>query len=129
VWLGGAVGVLDDAYRWLAERDADPHQLAHLATLHVAVTGTDALLERTAATIDADPGEPHQVTVTTARASAEHAARTALDVGPRLFGAAGLCRDERIPRRLADLGVYVRQHHGERDLATLGTCLLADRSR
>lgn len=124
VWLGGALGVLDDVYRWLGEHGADPHRLANLGQLHVAVRQTEALLRLTADIVDADPAMPHRAEVGAVRASAEQAARTVLDVAPRVFGAAGLCRDDRIPRRLADLGVYVRQHHGERDLAALGQALL-----
>jgi alkylation response protein AidB-like acyl-CoA dehydrogenase len=128
VWLGGAVGVLDDVHTRLREHRADAHAQAHLGALHVAVEGTEALLRRTAAAIDAHPDAGHQRAIITVRASAENTARVVLDVAPRLFGASGLCRDQRIPQRMADLGVYIRQHHGERDLAALGEQLLAERS-
>lgn len=128
VWLGGAMGVLDDVHDWLHEHGADAHAHAHLGALHVAVESTEALLRRTACAIDAHPDARHQRAVGVVRASAEHTGRTVLDVAPRLFGASGLCRDRRIPQRLADLEVYIRQHHGQRDLASLGEQLLADRS-
>ncbi len=119
VWLGGVAGVLDDA----RPDAADAHQLAHLGALHTALAGTDALLERTATAIDADPAADHTTAVWTARAAAEHSARTALDLVPRLAGATALARHDRLGTRLADLGVYVRQHHAERDLAALGARL------
>lgn len=122
VWLGGVVGVLDDA----RPDDPDAHQLAHVGALHTAVAGTDALLERTAAAIDADPAADHRTAVWTVRAAAEHTARTALDLVPRLAGATALARHGRLGARLADLGVYVRQHHGERDLAALGARILEE---
>jgi alkylation response protein AidB-like acyl-CoA dehydrogenase len=128
VWLGGAVGVLDDIHGWLREHGADAHAHAHLGAMHVAVEATEALLERTATAIDAHPDAGHQRAVGTVRASAEHSARVVLDVAPRLFGATGLCRDQPVAQRLADLAVYIRQHHGERDLAALGEQLLAERS-
>jgi len=127
VWLGGAMGVLEDAHGWLQENGADAHARADLGALHVSVEGTEALLERTARAVDAHPDARHQHSVGVVRASAERTCRDVLDVAPRLFGATGLCRDQRIPQRMADLGVYVRQHHGQRDLAALGEQLLAER--
>ena len=38
----------------------------------------------------------------------------------RALGAGPLCHDEVHSRRVADLTVYLRQHHAERDLAELG---------
>lgn len=123
VWLGGAAGIVDDVR---AGVDDDPHRLAHLGALHTSVAATDALLARTAADIDADPDADHTTAVWTARAAAEHTARTVGDLAPRLAGATVLARHDRLGARLADLGVYVRQHHAERDLAALGTRLRKD---
>lgn len=49
--------------------------------------------------------------------------RTLEQVGHAL-GPAPLAFDEIHARRVADLGVYVRQHHAERDLAALGRRLI-----
>ncbi|WP_300014202.1 acyl-CoA dehydrogenase family protein [Pseudonocardia sp.] len=122
VWLGGAAGVVDD----VREHADDPHGLTHLGALHTALAGTDALLARTAAGIDADPAADHATAVAIVRASAEHTARAVLDLAPRLAGATVLSRHERLGDRLADLGVYVRQHHAERDLAALGARLVEE---
>jgi len=124
VWLGGALGLLDEVHRWLSRHSADAHGQAHFGALHVAVRQTEALLRVTASTLDEQPGSGHRLAVTTARSSAEQTARAVLDLAPRIVGAAGLCHDEAIQRRMADLAVYVRQHHGERDLAELGRALL-----
>jgi hypothetical protein len=43
----------------------------------------------------------------------------------RALGAGPLCRDEAHSRRVADLTVYIRQHHAERNLAELGA-IVAD---
>lgn len=122
VWLGGAAGVVDG----VRGHAGDAHELAHLGALHTALAGTDALLARTAAAIDAHPAADHSTAVWIARASAERTARTVLDLAPRLAGATVLCRDDRLGARLADLGVYVRQHHAERDLAALGARLVLE---
>ena len=46
--------------------------------------------------------------------------------GSRALGAGPLCHDEAHSRAVADLTVYLRQHHAERDLAQLGA-LVAER--
>lgn len=121
VWLGGAAGVLDDLLD--LHHGADQHRLAHLGALHAEVQAVDALLVRTAEAIDADPSHAHRTAVWTARAAAERACRSVLDRAPVAAGVAGLAGSARLPVRLADLQIYVRQHHGERDLAALGAAV------
>ncbi|WP_157162790.1 acyl-CoA dehydrogenase family protein [Actinoalloteichus spitiensis] len=126
VWLGGAVGVVDRVVEFLRDRGhVDDHQAAHLGALRTAIAATDALLVRTAGELDdgraggsGDAGTA--LVVDLARAAAESTARDVLDRAPRVVGPVGLTRDRDLPRRLADLQVYVRQHHGERDLASIG---------
>jgi len=45
----------------------------------------------------------------------------------RALGAAPLCRNERFARAMADLPVFLRQSHAERDLAALGERSLGQR--
>lgn len=59
---------------------------------------------------------------------ADAAEQTLTQVGHAL-GPAPMAFDEPYARRTADLGVYVRQHHGERDLASLGARLVKAGSR
>jgi len=42
----------------------------------------------------------------------------------RALGAGPLCRDARVARAMADLPVFLRQSHAERDLAGLGETVL-----
>ncbi|GEL23402.1 hypothetical protein PSU4_23560 [Pseudonocardia sulfidoxydans NBRC 16205] len=124
VWLGGAAGVVDDLLAGLTGTEPDPHRLALLGELHAGVAAAEALLFTTAAALDDDPADPHRDAVWTARAAVESVCRRVLDVAPRLAGVAALTRGGPLAGRLADLGVYVRQHHGERDLAALGAAVL-----
>jgi alkylation response protein AidB-like acyl-CoA dehydrogenase len=125
VWLGGAVGALDLALAvWSSGRSPDPHGLAHLGALHTEIASTDALLVLAAEVIDAEPAGDHELLVGTCRSAAEKTARAVIDVVPRLVGPGPLCWDRRLAQRLADLQVYVRQHHGEADLAKLGSRIL-----
>jgi alkylation response protein AidB-like acyl-CoA dehydrogenase len=128
-WYGGArtVGtVLLDAAR---RRDVGPHSRAQLGAVDVALTAARAALDRAAHEIDADPydlGNEGTRRALRVRAQVESAATEVMDRVGRALGAGPLCRDEAHSRRVADLTVYLRQHHAERDLAELGS-LIAER--
>ncbi len=119
VWWGGANGVLERVLRHLRPAP-DAHQLAHVGELHAVLAAADALLRQTAAVVDADPAGDHGLAVATVRAAVERAAREVVDRAPRIVGPAPLSRDADLARALADLALYVRQHHAERDHAALG---------
>lgn len=127
VWWGGATGVLERIVAHLP-REPDAHQLAHLGELHALLQAADALLDRTAAAIDAAPQADHTTAVAELRCAVERAVREVVDRGPRMVGPAPLSRDGELARALADLTLYVRQHHGERDHAALGARVLAART-
>ena len=122
VWLGGAFGVLD-ALRTQLRVKADPFQLAHIGALQASTAAARALLLATAAAIDADPAGGHRTAVWTLRSAVERSCREVLELAPRVAGVAALTRSP-LGQRLADLGIYIRQHHGERDLAALGEAVL-----
>jgi hypothetical protein len=125
-WYGGACGVarpLDAAAR--RQRPADPHLLAHLGAVDACLAAAAALLDRAAALIDAAPAGDLRLPAMRVRAVVEAAAREVLDRTGRALGAGPLCRDGAHARRVADLTVYLRQHHGERDLAELGAAVAA----
>lgn len=152
-WWGGAVGVARDLYDALGEREPDQVALAHLgavdtmlraarATLLDAATSVDGSVggRRAAGSDDAEVGlvggGPSRARARTqaqspsvlARRVRGVVARTVDEVLTRSAHARGpgpLTSDERHARRVADLAVYVRQHHAERDDAALGTALLA----
>lgn len=117
-WFGGACGVADA----LAARvgRADAHQLAHLGAVSAALAGARWSLEQAAAEVDADPARDVQATAMAVRAVVEAAATLTLDRVGRALGAGPLCSDAAHAARVADLTVYLRQSHAERDLAELG---------
>lgn len=125
VWLGGTAGVLDTVLALLREAEqVDEHQLAHLGSLHTALHAADALLAETARFVDTEPEADPTVPIRTAKAAVERAAWDTRDRVPRITGPTPLSRDRRFAQQLADLEVYVRQHHAERDLAVLGRDVL-----
>jgi hypothetical protein len=125
VWLGGATGGYDRVLARLRERgSADEHQLSHLGALATALHGTDALLANTAHAVDSEPGLDLTGSIGLAKAAAERVGRMIVDIAPRITGPGPLCWDRAFAQHLADLAVYIRQHHAERDLAGLGRHLL-----
>jgi hypothetical protein len=125
VWLGGVAGVLDSVVELLTDASTvDDHQYAHLGALHAALRSAEALLAAAARTVDLAEPDP-VVLLKTGKSAVERAAWETLDRVPRITGPGPLCRDRRFAQRLADLQVYVRQHHAERDLAGLGRMVLA----
>jgi alkylation response protein AidB-like acyl-CoA dehydrogenase len=137
-WLGGA-GVAACWYgaaRALGERllaathaqtkadgNPDPHRLAHLGSVDVALSGAAALLINSAAAIDANPRGDACALALRVRLTVEAAASTVLEHANRALGAGPLCRDPWFARMAADLPVFLRQSHAERDLAMLGSSL------
>jgi alkylation response protein AidB-like acyl-CoA dehydrogenase len=117
VWWGGAAGVLDRALGHLRE-SPDRHALAHVGELHAALAAADALLRTTAAALDR--AVDGALAAATLRAAVERTAREVVDRAPRIVGPGPLSRDAALARSLADLALYIRQHHAERDHAALG---------
>lgn len=115
-----------------AERQADApdddtrlaHALAHLGAVDTALTAAGAVLREAAAWIDRHPDRDARPQALCVRLAAEDAANRCLQAVPRALGAGPLCRDAHIARLMADLPVFLRQSHAERDQATLGADLL-----
>ncbi|MDF2822842.1 MAG: dehydrogenase, partial [Mycobacterium sp.] len=85
-----------------------------------ALTAADAVLEAAAAQIDAHPLDSAEVAARRVRAVVEQAVDQAITRTGRALGPAPLATDEHHARQVADLTIYVRQSHAERDLADLG---------
>jgi alkylation response protein AidB-like acyl-CoA dehydrogenase len=122
-WLGGARRVAEPLYRCASSESADAYSLAHLGAVDAALAAGDAILAAAATQIDADPfdrADTAQLLARRVRAIAEHAADEAIARTGRALGPGPLCQDGRHAQRVADLTIYIRQSHAERDLAELG---------
>ena len=117
-------------YDRAAEDSADPHTLAHLGAVDAALAAAEAMLSSAAAEVDEDPlnrkGMAELVARRT-RAVVETAVDETITRTARALGPAPLCQDAAHAKRVADLTIYVRQSHAERDLERLG--LLAGAAR
>lgn len=123
-WLGGARAVATPLYRAVGDdhnRAAhDAHAHAHLGAVDAALAAADALLRSAAAHVDAHPRDDSELIARRVRAAVESAVDEAIRRTGRALGPGPLVTDAVHAQRVADLTVYVRQSHGERDLAALG---------
>jgi alkylation response protein AidB-like acyl-CoA dehydrogenase len=118
-WAGGASGLVD-ATRKLKRRD--PHCRAQLGALEAAEWGLRAVLSQAALEIDADPGDAGhdgQRRALIARHLIERMCTDVLDRFGRATGPQLLAFDAQIAQRYAELTLYIRQCHAERDLACI----------
>ena len=123
-WHGGAIAIAD-ALRRSARVRTDPHAAAHLGAIDVALSANAALLRVLADRIDATPQEPHIADVQRVRAAVDSACTQVIERVGRALGAAPLCLDAMHAQRCADLAVFIRQSHAERDLQAIGEGLHA----
>jgi alkylation response protein AidB-like acyl-CoA dehydrogenase len=129
-WLGGARRVAEPLYRCAGSESADAYSLAHLGAVDAALAAGEAMLTVAAAQVDSDPfdrAKSAQLLARRTRAVVEHAVDEAITRTGRALGPGPLCQDGRHAQRVADLSIYIRQSHAERDLAALGQ--LAGRQR
>jgi alkylation response protein AidB-like acyl-CoA dehydrogenase len=122
-WLGGARAVAAPLYERASRGSADPHALAHLGAVDAAIAAADAMLESAARQVDTDPLDSEnraELIARRTRAVVETAVEESITRSGRALGPGPLVTDAAHARRVADLTVYVRQSHAERDLAELG---------
>ncbi|MCL7945399.1 hypothetical protein [Marinobacter sp. ATCH36] len=119
-WAGGAMGLVD------AVRDRtlkDGHARAHLGAMVAATCSMQSMLSWGAGQVDADPGNTTGNMFPTAllvRHHIERACTEILDRFGRTLGPRPYVFETDNARRIAELTVYIRQCHAERDLEELG---------
>jgi hypothetical protein len=126
-WHGGAValaGALHTAVVQAPPSSRNALRLAALGKVGVALQSTAALLRETAHWIDEHPADDASAMALRVRLAAEASAGLVLGEVGRALGATPFCRDAAFARMAADLPVFVRQSHGERDFAALGERLV-----
>ena len=118
-WYGAAQR-LAEALREHCDQREEPHALAHLGAVDMALYAAATVLRTAARQIDDQPQANAQLLARRARAVIEAAANQVIHHTGRALGAGPYCKDEHFARLMADLPVYLRQSHAERDLAALG---------
>lgn len=116
-WYGAAAR-LGEYLRSSAQHD--PHALAHLGAVDACLTSAAADLRGCAQWIDEYPQAHAELPVRRVRAQIEQTVEQVLRHVGRALGATPFCRNRHFAQLAADLPVFVRQSHAERDLADLG---------
>jgi len=131
VWWGAAVGIartLDDGVR---ARDPDQIALMHLGATDVQVEIGRLAVSAAAASVDR--GEPDRgetrILAGRTRSIVAGSAEEIIRRCAHAMGPAPLALDARHAGRVADLELYLRQDHAERDEAQLGRALLTREAR
>ena len=118
-WFGAA-GALAEALRARLRGAPDPHRLAQLGAVTVALQGSAALLREAAAMIDRAPDSDAMLAALSVRLHVDDVATTTLAAVGRALGPGPMCKDAAMARRVADLPVFIRQSHAERDQEAVG---------
>lgn len=127
-WFGGALGCM----RMLRARlraGGDDHALAHLGAIVAACRMLQVSLAQAAREIDADAANRSggaRARALALRAAMVEGCERVLAHTAHAAGTSPCVFDRRHARRIADLPVYLRQHHAERDLAELGRLSTTD---
>lgn len=119
-WYGAAESIAQYLIQHVQRRPEDVHAQAHLGAIDIALAQAASLLKVAAQAIDNNPQSPCALEVWRARLAVEAAVETVLRRVPRALGAGPLCKQAHLANQMADLPVFLRQSHAERDLAAHG---------
>ena len=125
-WFGGAVGIGRTVHAAAASSAAaaepDPFLLAHLGAIDDLLQSCRrALLEATQ--LVGDPSTDGRLLAKRVRARVAKSCEEIIERAGHALGPAPLALDEAHAKRVADLQLYVRQHHAERDDESLGRAI------
>ncbi|PNG87766.1 acyl-CoA dehydrogenase [Pseudomonas putida] len=119
-WYGAAEALAGYLHEQCRKPRRDPHADAHLGAVDAALYGARAALRECATWIDLHPQDDASFEVRRTRAQVEQAVEQVIQHAGRALGATPFCCSSHFARLSADLPVYIRQSHAERDLAELG---------
>jgi alkylation response protein AidB-like acyl-CoA dehydrogenase len=131
IWYGGAVGVARRLLEGATRRAPDQLALVHLGAVDGVLHAARCALSDAAMAIDAGVllGADGARAALRVRQVVASAAEEVLQRAGHGLGPGPLATEEEHARRVADLELYLRQWHAERDLASLGELLLEDGPR
>lgn len=118
-WYGAACGLARHLTLQEQQRP-EPHALAHLGTVDAALHSAASVLRHSAHCLDDAPSANAEWLARRSRAVIEASAEQVIRHVGRALGAGPYCKDSHFAQLMADLPVFLRQSHAERDLAALG---------
>lgn len=122
-WFGGTVGIASVLRKSLLSAqfsDASGYKMASMGKVELAIQETANILKQAAQWIDANPLLDSSRVALSARLSTERSAKLVIDEVGKAMGATPFCLDHKFALAVADLPVFIRQSHAERDFAALG---------
>jgi hypothetical protein len=127
-WYGGATTLAKTLFRAVAqipEASRSPFRLAAAGRVAVKMRGMALMLQDAARWIDEHPRSDASVVARRVRLAAAQCATDVLEEVAAALGATPFCTDAAFARAAADLPVFIRQSHGDRDYAALGQQLVS----
>jgi hypothetical protein len=124
VWAGGAQSLLDQVTSGLRRFAPSAHQLRRLGLLEQAVWAAHTAVAVTARRLPGLDAEEVTRETTLARTAVVSACEQVGIETERIVGPAGLSGNARLARTLADLAIFVRQHHVDNALEGLARAAL-----
>jgi alkylation response protein AidB-like acyl-CoA dehydrogenase len=123
-WLGGLTALVDQLREQVGSRHShDPLRGYNLGQADVARWSAQLAISHAAVAIDADyamPADRARRLAARTRAVVAAGVEVVLSQAGHALGPAPLAFDPEYAQRVADLTLYVRQHHAERDLSAHG---------
>jgi hypothetical protein len=127
-WYGGTTTLAKALYRAVgqtSEGSHSPFRLAAAGRVAVLMRGTALMLHDAARWIDEHPRTDASKVALSVRLAAAQCATDVLEEVAAALGATPFCTDAAFARAAADLPVFIRQSHGDRDYAALGQQLVS----
>lgn len=132
-WYGGALGLARNAaHRHFARPGASPLGAMTLGQIDTEITTIRSVLAhaaRLAAGGDVDGRDDSWTQALRVRTIVHRSVQRIQSLSRELAGPAALTGDAEFAKADADLTVYISQHHGPRDEASLGEAIIADAAR
>ena len=128
-WFGGAVGLARTLFASLAaSASPSPFAVMHLGAIDQALGDARRALAEAASLVQAGTltSAAGAILARQVRGTVVRACETTIERTGHALGPAPLALDAAHAKRVADLQLYIRQYHAERDEAGLGEALLAD---
>jgi hypothetical protein len=123
-WFGGAVGIARAVHAAAVARP-NPFLLMHLGAIDRGLQDARRALAEAAVLVDAHAAGS-RILAKRVRATVAAVAEDVIARAGHALGPAPLALDAEHAKRVADLTLYLRQHHAERDLESLGSEVAAE---
>ncbi|MER8026621.1 acyl-CoA dehydrogenase [Glutamicibacter protophormiae] len=126
-WFGGAVGLFRHLFASARRRDPDQLALVWLGEADRLLASGASLLGWAAGLADREELGPREAAQT--RGEIARICDRLIQLSGHATGPGPLAMDDEHARRVADLSIYIRQHHAARDDAALGRMILENHSK